>query len=74
MCALIQKRDPRARWMMIFGNLSLAIAIMIWNFTGHGGNPRQLWLHAISGLLFGISIGANLGGLLILRRCRARAL
>ncbi len=67
----IQKRDPRARRMMILGNSLLAIAIAVWNFTGHGGNPRQLWLHALSGLLFGISIGVNLSALLRIRRCRA---
>jgi hypothetical protein len=71
MCVPLQKRDPRARRMMIFGNLSLAAAIMIWNFTSHGGNPLHVWLHALCGLLFGISIGANLSGLLLIRRCRA---
>ena len=74
MCVPLQKRDPRARWMMIIGNFSLVAALIFWNFTRRSDNPAQLWLHAISGLLFGISIGANLSGLLIVRRCRANNL
>ena len=74
MCASLQRRDPKARRMMILGNFSLVAALLLWNFNRHNDSPAQLWLHAFCGLLFGISIGANLSGLLIARRCRARSL
>lgn len=71
MCVPIEKGRRRARWMMVVGNFSLVLAFLFWNFAGHGAGPRQPLLHAFCGLLFGISIGANLSGIRLAKRCRA---
>ena len=74
MCATNANRDPRARWMMVLGNFSLVAALLLWNFArpwvgaAHAGLASE-WVDGISGLLFGVSIGANLTALRLKRRC-----
>jgi hypothetical protein len=56
--------------MMILGNFSLVAALLLWNFARPSGVAPRVWIDGVSGLLFGISIGANLGAVLRARRCR----
>jgi hypothetical protein len=74
MCATNGTRNPRARWMMVLGNFSLVVALLTWSFVrpwavaAHVSFAHQ-WIDGISGLLFGVSIGANLAALRLRRRC-----
>ena len=78
MCATNGTRNPRARWMMVLGNFSLVVALLTWSFVrpwavaSHASFAHQ-WIDGISGLLFGVSIGANLAALRLRRRCAASA-
>ncbi len=58
--------------MIAIGNIFLAIAFCVWNFTRSAAGARHAWLDALCGLLFGISIGINLFALRIARRCREK--
>ena len=74
MCVPIWQRDPRTRFMMVLGNLSLVAAFLIWNFARFStAAPHSVawraWMDGLSGLFFGIAIGANLAALLRQRRC-----
>lgn len=60
--------------MIVIGNFSLAAAVLSLNFTRHyaaAHPPAAAWLDGLSGLLFGISIGANLFAVRRARRCQA---
>ena len=74
MCATNGMRDPRARWMMVLGNFSLVVALLTWSFARHWPGVAHAglasgWIDGISGLFFGVSIGANLAALRLRRRC-----
>jgi hypothetical protein len=76
MCATNGMRDPRARWMMVLGNFSLVVALLTWSFSRHWPGAAHAglasgWVDGISGLFFGVSIGANLAALRLRRRCAA---
>ena len=71
MCVSLRNRDPRIRRRVVSGNLLLAAAFILWNFTRRGDSQAQLWLHALHGLLLGLSIGINLSALFLARRCRS---
>ena len=68
MCIPNRQLDPKTRRMAAFGNLCLVIGLSLWFFVSPVGVWRH-WLHALCGLLFGISIGANLFAL----RCSQRS-
>jgi len=74
MCVSLRNRDPRIRRRVVSGNLLLAAAFILWNFTRRGDSQTQLWLHALYGLLLGLSIGINLSALFLARRCRANTI
>jgi hypothetical protein len=57
--------------MFVLGNLSLAAALILWNFARRGSSPSHLALHFICGLLLGISLAVNLSVALRVRRGRA---
>lgn len=65
--------DPKSRRLVAAGNLSLAIALVLWNFARPAGVASHAWLDAICGLFFGISIGANLTAIRRAGRCRTGA-
>lgn len=67
------QRNPKTRRLMIFGNLSLVAALLLWNFVRLNGHSHQSWLDALCGLLFGLSIGANFSALRCARRSRRQA-
>jgi hypothetical protein len=70
MCIPIRQLDPKWRRMMAVGNFSLVAGLLLWNFRSYiPAGPD--WLHPVCGLLFGLSIGINLFGLRLARRCRA---
>jgi hypothetical protein len=78
MCATNGTRNPRARWMMVLGNFSLVVALLTWSFSRHWPGAAHAglasgWVDGISGLFFGVSIGANLAALRLRRRCAASA-
>jgi hypothetical protein len=77
MCVPNHLRDPRTRWMMILGNFSLVVALLLWTFArpcaGTHSWPIQPWIDGVSGLLFGISIGANLSAIRCARSRQATA-
>jgi hypothetical protein len=64
MCVPNRLRDPRTRRLMVLGNFSLVAGVAMLNFMRHdfGQHPAavQSWLDGLTGLFFGISIGANL--------------
>lgn len=76
MWAMNGMRDPKARWMMVLGNFSLVVALLTWSFVrpwavaAHVSFAHQ-WIDGITGLFFGVSIGANLAALRLRRRCAA---
>jgi hypothetical protein len=69
MSAFFRQLDPKARYLLAAGNLSLAVALVLWNFTRYFSS-RYPWYDGVCGFLFGISIGINLLGLVRVRRCR----
>lgn len=69
MCVPIHQRDPRTRSMMVIGNFSLVAAILCGHLLCPTGVAARAWIDAFDGLLFGISIGANLFALRRSRRC-----
>jgi hypothetical protein len=68
MSACFRQLDPRARGLLVAGNLSLALALVLWNFTRYFSS-RYPWYDGVCGLFFGISIGMNL---LTVMRARRR--
>jgi flagellar biosynthesis protein FliR len=74
MCSSFRQLDPKTRRLMVSGNLSLALAIMLLNFSQHASQRSALWAawcDGLCGFLFGISIGINLLAVMAARRCRA---
>jgi len=75
MCVPYRLRDPKTRRMMVIGNFSLVIALLVWAFARHlaaGAHPAaHAWIDAICGLFFGISIGSNLMAVRRSRCCQA---
>jgi hypothetical protein len=69
MNARFRNLDPKARRLTVLGNATLVVAIGVWNFARPAGGPGHAVLDALCGLLFGISIGANLAALRLKRRC-----
>ncbi len=61
MCIPNRHLDPKTRRMAAFGNLCLVIGLALWFLVSPAG-VRRHWLHALCGLLFGISIGISLYG------------
>jgi hypothetical protein len=60
MCLPCHLRDPKTRFLMVIGNLSLVAAILMLKFFRPSTGAAQEWTDGLSGLLFGISIGINL--------------
>ena len=60
MCLPYHLRDPKTRFLMVIGNLSLVAAILMLKFFRPSTGAAQEWTDGLSGLLFGISIGINL--------------
>jgi hypothetical protein len=73
MCVPFKQRDPITRRRMVIGNLSLAAALILWNFARHGDSPANRAYHFLYGLLLGISLAVNLSVALRARRCRNSA-
>jgi hypothetical protein len=69
MNAMFRQLDPRPRRLLVAGNLSLALAMVLWNFRQYLG-AGHAWYDGVYGFFFGISIGLNLMGVLCARRCR----
>jgi hypothetical protein len=69
MSALFHQLDRKARRILVAGNLSLALALVLWNFTRYF-SARYPWYDGVCGFFFGISIGLNLFGLWFARGCR----
>jgi hypothetical protein len=74
MCAPADLRQGRTRWMMILGNFALAAALLLGSMArAHtGAHPHPL-IDGVSGLFFGVSIGANLMAVRCARRKQAAA-
>ncbi len=65
MCVPNRLRDPKTRAMMVLGNLSLVVALLLWSFVrpnvpASHALTAHAWLDPLAGLFFGISIGSNL--------------
>jgi hypothetical protein len=69
MSAFFRQLDPKTRYLMATGNLLLALALVVRNFT-QAFSARHPWFDGVCGLFFGISIGINLFALRRVRRCR----
>ena len=77
MCLPDRFRDPKTRWMLVPGSLSLAAAILLSHFARPyaGAHPSasipfaRMSTDGLSGLFFGVSIGVNLPVLRRARRC-----
>jgi hypothetical protein len=69
MGAMFRQLDRKTRGLLVAGNLSLALAGVLWNFTQHF-SARYPWYDGVCGFFFGVSIGINLFVLRSARRCR----
>lgn len=69
MCIPIHQLDSKTRRRMALGNISLVIGLLLWLFVHPSGQIERNWVQGLSGLLLGISIGINLFGLRLARRC-----
>jgi hypothetical protein len=69
MSAMFHSLGPRPRRLLVAGNLSLALALVLWNCSQHF-SAGHAWYDGVCGFLFGVSIGLNLMGALCAGRCR----
>lgn len=69
MCIPIHQLDIKTRRRMVLGNICLVIGLLLWLFVHPSGQIERDWVQGFSGLLLGISIGINLFGLRLARRC-----
>jgi hypothetical protein len=53
-----RSKNPKA-WVP-FGTLCLAASLLLFLFVHPAPGPQREWLHGISGLLMGISLGISL--------------
>jgi hypothetical protein len=67
-----QQLDQRTRRLMASGNFALAIGLILFGFVHPAGAFERNCLHAVAGMLVGISIGINLFALRCARRCREK--
>jgi hypothetical protein len=70
MCLNHRQLDPQSRRRIVVANLSLILAILLWNserwnWVHTSSQFQKNWLDAITGFLFGLYITINL---IILRR------
>jgi hypothetical protein len=54
---------------MVIGNLCLVAGLLLWNFAHPTSQIEKNVMHAVTGLLMGISIAINLFALRFARRC-----
>ena len=69
MCVPYSQQDPQSRRLMVIGNLCLVAGLLLWNFAHPATQIEKNCLHALTGLLMGISIAINLYVLRFARRC-----
>jgi hypothetical protein len=69
MSAPFRRLDTKARRMLVAGNLSLALAVMLCNFKPQLSAGHD-WYDGVYGFFFGVSIGLNLLGIAWEKRCR----
>ena len=72
MCIPMSQRDRRARTKMMIGNFALVAGMLLSMFISSLHTHNRAWLDAIMGLLFGVSICANLMAVRS-RRCSSPA-
>jgi hypothetical protein len=70
MYARLRNLDPKSRRLMVAGNFSLAAALLLFSFAHPAAGAARAWFDGLCGLLFGVSIGANLMAIRLRRRCR----
>jgi len=73
MCIPNRRLDPRTRRLMVVGNISLVIGLLLWMFVHPDGQVERNWRDGVCGFLLGLSIAINLIGLIFGKRCRASA-
>jgi len=64
--------DRRTRRLIAVGNLATAVGLSLFIFVHPGGALERNCLHAVAGMLLGVSIGINLFALRFARRCREK--
>jgi hypothetical protein len=71
MCMFNRQHDPRRRWLMVLGNLSLVAAMVVGPHAHPVEAAARAWTDGLIGLLYGVSIGANLTAIVLCRRCQS---
>jgi hypothetical protein len=64
MCICNRQLDPKTRRMMVIGNSSLAISLLLKQFVQPSGQIEQNCIHALCGFLLGFSIVASFSALI----------
>jgi hypothetical protein len=68
--SLFRRLDPKMRRMANRGNLCLVAGLLLFLFARPSGTDANIAVHAVAGLLIGISLGVNICVLRWVRRCR----
>jgi hypothetical protein len=64
--------DPRTRRILVIGNLSLSIGLLLWIFVHPSGQTQKDVLDAVCGFSLGLSLGINLFAFWQARRCHEK--
>ena len=64
-----RRMDQRTRRMVALSNLGLAVGLSLNLFVHPQSAMARDWVHGVSGMLMGISLGVNLFGLRRSERC-----
>lgn len=70
--SLFRRLDPKTRRMAQMGNLCLVGGLVLYVFAHPSDMAANAAVHAVAGLLIGISLGMNLCVLREARRCRQK--
>jgi membrane associated rhomboid family serine protease len=72
MSALFRQLNPKARGLLVAGNLLLVLAILLLNFKKElsGGHA---WFDGVCGFFFGLSLSLNLAAVVLAKRRRRNA-
>ncbi len=69
MCIPLRERSRKDRVLFGIANIALCIGIVLPYLVKAASETERNWVHGVTGMLLGISIGINLFGLRFARRC-----
>jgi hypothetical protein len=72
MSIVLRKLNPKARALLVVGNLSLVLAVLLFNFK-QPLSAGHTWYDGVCGFFFGLSLTLNLGAVVLAKRGQRRS-